>query len=113
MMSPDGGNLGGSGMMGNDMAFCVSSRSPNFSFSSFDSGPLMSTELVNSECSLEPGDNHLGYAMGSSMVQKKGEKLGVDLQSTMRDASFTKTNGELPTHFEYSPKKIRISVFYI
>jgi hypothetical protein len=90
-------------MMGNDMAFCVSSLSPNFSSSSFDSGPLMSTELVNSERSLEPGDNQLGYAMGSSMVHKKGEKLGVDLQSTMRDASFMKTNGELPTHFEYSP----------
>jgi hypothetical protein len=86
--------------MGNVMASCVSSSCPNFVSSSFDSGHFMSTDLLISECSLEPEDKSLGYDMESSMVVKKGEELGVDIQNRMRDASFLKNNGELPLHSE-------------
>jgi hypothetical protein len=92
MMSSVGVNLGGSDIMGNGMAFGVSSVCSNLNSSSFDLGTFMSTELP-----LQPD------AKGCSMVQNKGEKFGVGLQNTMRDASSMKANGEL-SHFEYSPK---------
>jgi hypothetical protein len=47
----------------------------------------------------------MAHAMGSSLVQKKGEKTTVDLQGTMRNASSTKTAGESPIPFEYSSNK--------
>jgi hypothetical protein len=94
MMSSVGVNLGGYDIMGNGMAFGVSSVCSDFNSSSFDLGTSMSTELP-----LQPGDK------GCSMVQNKGEKFGVGLQNTMRDASYMKANGELNTHFEFSPKK--------
>ncbi|KAM0841956.1 hypothetical protein ACQ4PT_058679 [Festuca glaucescens] len=102
-------NLGGLGVHGNGMAFGVSPHSPNFNNSFFDSGLSMSPCFIHSESdvndvavSLEPDDKQMGDAMGSSLVQKKGEKIAIDLQSTMRDASSMKTAGELPIHFENS-----------
>jgi hypothetical protein len=93
LMSSVDKNLGGSATLGNGMAFGVSAVCSNFKSSSCDLGTFMTTEL-----SLQPDDK------GCSMVQKKGEKFGVDLQNTMRDASCMKANGEIPLHFQYSPK---------
>jgi hypothetical protein len=41
-----------------------------------------------------PLDKNLEDAMGDSFLEKKGEMTLVDLQDTMRDASFMKSTGE-------------------
>jgi hypothetical protein len=81
-------NLGGSGIVGNGMAFGVSSVCPNFNLGTF----------VSTNLSLQTDDKRC------STFHTKGEKSGMNLQNTMRDASCMKANGEIPLHVDCSTK---------
>jgi hypothetical protein len=54
------------------------------------------SDVNNVGVSLEPDNTHMGDAMGSSFVQKNGEKNAFGPQITTRDASILKTTSELP-----------------
>jgi hypothetical protein len=89
-------------------------HNPNFNDTSADSGLCMSSSFLrcvshgsvvnDAATSLESVDKHMENAMGSTLVQKKGEKITVDLQGTMRNASPIKIVGESPIPFENSSK---------